>query len=79
MFALSVPLSHVIQSATPDTSGYMIAGFVVIFTLMLAYLASLIVRRRNLEQDYEMLEELEKGGGNSEGTPQHDHAGIMEK
>ncbi len=79
MFALSVPLSHVFQSATPDTSGYMIAGFVVIFTLMLAYLASLIVRRRNLEQDFEMLEELEKGDGKSEGTPQHDHAGIMEK
>jgi hypothetical protein len=38
----------------------MIAGYTVIFGLMLIYLVSLIVRRRNLQQDAEMLESLEK-------------------
>jgi hypothetical protein len=37
----------------------MIAGYTVIFGIMLIYLISLIVRRRNLQQDAEMLESLE--------------------
>jgi hypothetical protein len=45
---------------TPDTSGYMIAGYIVAFAVMGIYLASLIIRRRNLDQDQQMLEELEK-------------------
>ncbi len=45
---------------TPDTSGYMIAGYIVIFGIMLIYLVSLIVRYRNLRQDLDTLEELEK-------------------
>jgi CcmD family protein len=79
MLALSVPLAHVAESVTPDTSGYMIAGFVVIFTLMLAYLISLIVRHRNLEQDYETLEELENSGGEQGDAPKHDQVGVMQK
>jgi len=43
----------------PDTSGYMIAGYVVIFGIMLVYLISLIVRSRNLHQDLDTLEELD--------------------
>jgi uncharacterized membrane protein YecN with MAPEG domain len=38
----------------------MIAGYAVIFGIMLIYLASLIVRRRNLRQDEETLQELEQ-------------------
>lgn len=49
-----------LNQATPDTSGYMIAGYVVIFSVMLLYLLSLFIRRRNLEKDYETLEEIEK-------------------
>jgi hypothetical protein len=48
------------QQITPDTSGYMIAGFVVIFGTLLVYLASLVIRWRNLQGDLEMLHELEK-------------------
>jgi hypothetical protein len=50
----------------PDTSAYMIAGYVVIFGSMLAYVVSLIIRRRNLEQDIQVLQELEsrQQGGN---------------
>ena len=49
-----------LQDAPANTTSYMIAGYAVIFGLMLIYLVSLIVRRRNLQQDSEMLESLEK-------------------
>jgi hypothetical protein len=49
-----------LQQTTPDTSNYMIGGFAVIFGAMLIYLVSLIIRGRNLSQDLDMLQELEK-------------------
>ena len=48
-----------LQDAPANTTTYMIAGYTVIFGIMLIYLISLIVRRRNLQQDAEMLESLE--------------------
>lgn len=42
------------------TLGYMIAGYVVIFGVMSAYLASLVVRWRNLKRDEETLACLEE-------------------
>jgi hypothetical protein len=48
------------QELTPDTSGYMVAGFIVAFTVMGIYVASLIIRWRNLNQDQQLLEEMEK-------------------
>ena len=51
-----------LQQGPADTTGYMIAGYAVIFIVMLAYLASLVIRRRNLDQDLEVLQELEKEG-----------------
>ncbi len=48
------------QDATPDTSAYMIAGYVVAFVVMGLYLASIYLRSRNLKQDMSMLEEMEK-------------------
>lgn len=47
----------------------MIAGYAVIFTVMLVYLISLSIRRRNLKQDLEVLEDLERSGG-SESAPE---------
>ncbi|MEP0806767.1 MAG: hypothetical protein HRF47_14905 [Chloroflexota bacterium] len=47
------------QTATPDTSAYMIAGFVISFVVMGLYAASLYLRRRNLQRDMEMLEEMD--------------------
>ncbi len=44
---------------TPDTSGYMIAGYKVIFGIMLIYLISLIVRARNTKRNLNMLQDLE--------------------
>lgn len=47
-----------LQEAPPDTSTYMIAGYVVFVLIMAVYLVSLFVRRRNLEQDLSTLERL---------------------
>lgn len=46
--------------STPDTTNYMILGYVVFTTVMVLYLLSLYIRNRNLTQDIELLEELEK-------------------
>jgi len=48
------------QEPTPDTLGYMIAGYVVAFVVMGIYVASLYLRHRNLIQDMAMLEEMDK-------------------
>ena len=48
------------QEPTPDTSGYMIAGYAVAFLVLGLYVASIYIRNRNLHQDMAMLEELEE-------------------
>jgi len=60
------------QEPPPDTSGYMIAGYAIAFTVMAIYLISLVIRWRNLIQDLEILEGLEaeaKPGPKSRATP----------
>ncbi len=52
-------LYSILQQAPAETTRYMIAGYTVIFTIMLLYVLSLIVRRRNLERDLETLKEME--------------------
>jgi CcmD family protein len=47
------------QEITPDTSGYMIAGYTVAFTVIGLYLLSLYLRNRNLKRDLETLESLQ--------------------
>lgn len=49
-----------LQTPTPDTSGYMIAGYAIAFLTMALYVASLYLRGRNLNQDLATLEELER-------------------
>lgn len=49
-----------LQQSPPDTSAYMIAAYAVIFGVMLVYVASLFIRRRNLVQDLEVLKEIEE-------------------
>jgi len=46
------------QEPTPDTSGYMIAGYAIAFLVLGLYVASMYIRNRNLHQDMAMLEEL---------------------
>ncbi len=43
-----------------ETTDYMIAGYAVIFTVMFLYMGSLALRRRNLERDIALLEELDE-------------------
>ena len=49
-----------LQSSTPYTSGYMIAGYAIAFIVMGIYVASMYIRNRNLMQDKAMLEEMDK-------------------
>ncbi len=44
----------------PETTNFLIAGYAVIFVGFILYLISLIVRFRNLHQDEQMLDDLEK-------------------
>jgi hypothetical protein len=43
---------------TPDTTGYMIAGYTVFFIVSAIYLLSLFIRNRSFQRDIETLEEL---------------------
>lgn len=47
-----------LQDGPAQTTSYMIAGYVVIFGVMALYLASLIIRRRNLTEDLRILEDI---------------------
>jgi hypothetical protein len=48
-----------LQDPTPDTSGYMLAGYAVFFIVSSIYLFSLYVRNRSLQRDLETIEHLE--------------------
>jgi hypothetical protein len=48
------------MDVTPDTVNFMILGYAVIFGCMAIYLVSLVVRFRNLHQDQQALDEVEK-------------------
>jgi hypothetical protein len=54
---------------TPDTSGYMIAGYAIAFIVMGFYVFSLYLRNRNLHQDMEMLQEMDKPNVKMEAGP----------
>jgi hypothetical protein len=56
MLSLITPLQPLQQ--TLDTTGYMLLGYGVLIGMMLLYIISLVVRRRNLERDIEMLRTL---------------------
>ncbi len=45
----------------PNTSAYMIGGYVFTYIVGAIYLLSLILRYRNLQRELEMLEHLESG------------------
>lgn len=45
---------------TPDTFGYMLLGYAFFIGLPLLYIASLLLRRRNLQKDREVFQMLEE-------------------
>ncbi len=52
-------LIALIQQAPAETTRYMIAGYSVIFSVIFLYILSIFIRRRNLERDLEILNEME--------------------
>ena len=61
MISLLLPFlaTPFVQQGPAETTDYMIAGYAVIFGVMLVYLVSLVVRTRNAQQDLQTLQELE--------------------
>jgi len=51
---------------TPDTSGYMIAGYIIFISLPILFIVSLFVRRRNLQKDEAAMRSL---GDEDQQTP----------
>lgn len=47
------------QDPTPNTYGYMLAGYAVFFLVSAVYLLSLFIRERNLKRDLETLQQLD--------------------
>ena len=45
---------------TPDTSTYMLAGYVIAFLVMGIYIFSLYIRKKNLNAELEVLESLDQ-------------------
>lgn len=54
---------------TPDTSNYMIAGYVIAFVVMGLYVASIYLRSRNLNQDKATLEEMDSQSASDKKLP----------
>ncbi len=42
----------------PDTGIYLLLGLGVVFTILLVYIGSLVIRWRNLQKDMELIEDL---------------------
>jgi len=57
------------QEATPDTSGYMIAGYVITFVVLGIYVASMYLRSRNYQQDMSLLEEMDRQSAKAPASP----------
>jgi hypothetical protein len=48
-----------LQEAPADTFNYMVLGFGVIFTIMGIFIASLVVRFRNLNRDLKLIDDID--------------------
>jgi hypothetical protein len=52
-------LISILQQAPAETTRFMIAGYAVIFSIMLVYVISIFIRRRNIKRELDMLKEIE--------------------
>jgi cell division protein FtsL len=64
---------------TPDTSGYMIAGYAVAFIVMALYVFSMAMRSRNLKQDLTTLEEMDKASEQQKVKTERDNSKPVTK
>lgn len=53
-------LASLLLDEPPDTTSYLILGYVIIGIVGLGYIVTLLVRQRNLHRDLDVLERLEK-------------------
>lgn len=53
-------MSHLPLFDTPETTDYMIMGYVVFITLPIIFIGTLIYRYRNLKRDEATMKELEE-------------------
>jgi CcmD family protein len=53
-------LTSILLQAPAETTRYMVAGYLVIFSVMSLYILSLFIRRRNLERELQILDEMEQ-------------------
>jgi CcmD family protein len=53
-------INTLILQAPAETTRYLIAGYTVIFGIMLLYVVSLVVRSRNLKREIENLKQLDE-------------------
>lgn len=51
-------MSLILQQGPAETTNYMVLGYIVIFGVMLIYIASLYIRQRSLKEDMALLEDL---------------------
>ncbi len=51
--------TSVLQQAPAETTQYMLAGYIVILSIMLLYIISIFIRHRNLKRDIQTLHEIE--------------------
>jgi CcmD family protein len=52
-------LIALIQQAPAETTNYMVAGYTVIFSVIFAYIVSLIIRSRSLKREVQTLNDLD--------------------
>jgi CcmD family protein len=55
-----IMINTLILQAPAETTRYLVAGYTVIFGIMLLYVVSLIVRSRNLKREIETLKQLDE-------------------
>lgn len=58
-FNALISLLSFLQEGTPDTSIYMLAGYVIFFTSLILYPLSLYLRHCKLQKDLEQLKDLD--------------------
>lgn len=52
-----MPLAPLLQD-TPNTANFLYIGYGIVIGLLLLYLGSLVLRRRNLQKDLDLIEDL---------------------
>jgi CcmD family protein len=55
-----IMINTLILQAPAETTRYLIAGYTVIFGIMLLYVVSLVVRSRSLKREIENLKQLDE-------------------